>query len=202
MNANNKNYSIRPLTEEERVFAEEHHNLIYGYIRSHQLDIEEWYDILVIPYLNSVKKYFTYEKLQKYSFSLICYRTLDNARSNYFRDMNREKRCPEGGLFSYDALVDDGYKEHELGFDLVDIYVNVEKQVILKELYKEFYRRCTEYNARIADVRKIELEMLLQGYRMSEILNFLSENDMKVSGKTLFANRRVFQKIFKEVFGI
>ena len=74
MNANNKNYSIRPLTEEERVFAEEHHNLIYGYIRSHQLDIEEWYDILVIPYLNSVKKYFTYEKLQKYSFSLICYR--------------------------------------------------------------------------------------------------------------------------------
>lgn len=195
-------HTTRPLTEEERAFAEEHHNLIYGYIRSHQLDIEEWYDILVIPYLNSVKKYFTYEKLQKYSFSLICYRTLDNARSNYFRDMNREKRCPEGGLFSYDASVDDGYKEHELEFDLVDIYVNVEKQVILKELYKEFYRRCTEYNARIADVRKIELEMLLQGYRMSEILNFLSENDMKVSGKTLFVNRRVFQKIFKEVFGI
>lgn len=48
-------HTTRPLTEEERAFAEEHHNLIYGYIRSHQLDIEEWYDILVIPYLNSVK---------------------------------------------------------------------------------------------------------------------------------------------------
>lgn len=202
MNANNKNYSIRPLTEEERVFAEEHHNLMYRYMRIHRLDPEEWYDILIIPYLNAVKKYHEYERLQSLKFEQVFFRTLDSARSNYFRDMNREKNCPEGGLFSYDASVDDGYKEHELEFDLVDIYVNVERQVILKELYKEFYRRCTEYNARIAGVRKIELEMLLQGYRMSEILNFLSESDMKVSEKTLFANRRVFQKIFKEIFVI
>ena len=195
-------HTTRPLTEEEKRFAEEHHNLMYRYMKIHELDPEEWYDILIIPYLNAVKKYHQYERLQSLKFEQVFFRTLDSARSNCFRDMNREKNRPEGGLFSYDASVDDGYKEHELGFDLVDIYVNVERQVILKELYKEFYRRCTEYNARIAGIRKIELEMLLQGYRMSEILNFLSESDMKVSEKTLFANRRVFQKIFKEVFGI
>lgn len=85
-----------------------------------------------------------------------------------------------------------------ISIDAVEIKLKIDDLC----LYKEFYRRCTEYNARIAGVRKIELEMLLQGYRMSEILNFLSESDMKVSEKTLFANRRNFQKIFKEVFGI
>ena len=195
-------YTDRPLTEAEKIFAEEHHDLMYRYMRVHKLDLTEWYDILIIPYLQAVKKYHEYERLQSLKFEQVFFRTLDNARSNYWRDMNREKNCPEGGLFSYDASLDDGYEEHELGFGLVDIYVNVERQVILKELYKEFYRRCTEYNAKIAGVRKTELEMLLQGYRMSEILDFLSESDIKVSEKTLFANRRVFQKIFKEVFGI
>ena len=56
MNANNKNYSIRPLTEEERVFAEEHYSLFFYIMRNNlHLDPEEWYDILIIPYLDAVK---------------------------------------------------------------------------------------------------------------------------------------------------
>ena len=114
MNANNKNYSIRPLTEEERLFSEQHHNLIYRYMRIHELNPEEWYDILIIPYLNAVKKYHEYERLHSLKFEQVFFRTLDNARSNYFRDINREKHCPKGGLFSYDSLLDDGYEEMNL----------------------------------------------------------------------------------------
>lgn len=207
MNANNKNYSIRPLTEEERVFAEENHNLIYGYIRSHQLEIEEWYDILIIPYLNSVKKYFTYEKLQKYSFSLICYRTLDSARSNYWRDMNRKKRCPEGGLFSYDSLLDNGYEEKDFEFCLIDPYTNVERQVILKELYREFYRKCTEREAWANDIRKTELDMLIEGHTLKQILRTTLKmyggcNDDGLYSWALDNDIERFRKIFKEVFGI
>lgn len=51
-------YTDRPLTDQEKLFAEEKHDFIYTYMRMKHLDIEEWYDILVIPYLNSVKKYF------------------------------------------------------------------------------------------------------------------------------------------------
>lgn len=47
-------YTNRPLTEEEKLFAEEHHDMIYRYMRMHMLDIEEWYDILIIPYLQAV----------------------------------------------------------------------------------------------------------------------------------------------------
>lgn len=200
-------YTTRPLTKEERVFAEENHNLIYGYIRSHQLDIEEWYDILIIPYLNSVKKYFTYEKLQKYSFSLICYRTLDSARSNYFRDMNREKRCPKGGLFSYDSLLDNGYEENNFEFELIDPYTNVERQVILKELYREFYRKCTEREAWMNDIKKTELDMLIEGHTLKQILRTTLKmyggcNDDGLYSWALDNDIERFRKIFKEVFGI
>ena len=50
-------YTNRPLTEEERAFAEEHHYMIYFYANKMNLNIDEWYDCLVIPYLNAVKKY-------------------------------------------------------------------------------------------------------------------------------------------------
>ena len=200
-------HTTRPLTKEERIFAEENHNLIYGYIRSHQLDIEEWYDILIIPYLNSVKKYFTYERLQKYSFSLICYRTLDSARSNYFRDMNRDKRCPKGGLFSYDSLLDNSYEENNFEFELIDPYTNVERQVILKELYREFYRKCTEREAWMNDIKKTELDMLIEGHTLKQILKTTLKmyggcNDDGLYSWALDNDIEKFRKIFKEVFGI
>lgn len=72
MNANNKNYSIRPLTEEERVFAEEHYSLFFYIMRNNlHLDPEEWYDILIIPYLDAVKKYHEYESVRKYAFGTV-----------------------------------------------------------------------------------------------------------------------------------
>jgi len=207
MNANNKNYSIRQLTEEERAFAEEHHNLMYRYMKIHELDPEEWYDILIIPYLNAVKKYHQYERLHSLKFEQVFFRTLDNARSNYWRDMNREKRCPEGGLYSYDALLDDGYEKLNFEFDLIDIYTNVEKQVILRELYKEFYRKCTEHEEWANDIRKTELDMLIEGHTLKQILRTTLKmyggcNDDGLYSWALDNDIERFRKIFKEVFGI
>lgn len=38
-------YTDRPLTEEEKIFAEEHHDMIYRYLRIHGLSIDPWYDM-------------------------------------------------------------------------------------------------------------------------------------------------------------
>lgn len=35
------------------------------------LDPEEWYDILIIPYLDAVKKYHEYESVRKYAFGTV-----------------------------------------------------------------------------------------------------------------------------------
>lgn len=69
MNANNKNYSIRPLTEKERLFAEENYSLFFYIMKNNlHLDPEEWYGILIIPYLDAVKKYHEYESARQYAF--------------------------------------------------------------------------------------------------------------------------------------
>lgn len=200
-------YTDRPLSEEEKLFAEEHHNLMYRYMRLHKLNVEEWYDILIIPYLQAVKKYHEYERLHKLKFEQVFFRTLDSARSNYWRDLNRPKNCPEGGLFSYDAILDDGYVEHDFEFCLIDPYTNVERQVILKELYREFYRKCTEREAWASDIRKTELDMLLEGYTLKQILKATLKKYGGCDDDSLYTwaldnDIEKFRKIFKEVFGI
>ena len=56
-------YTDRPLTAEEREFAAEHHGLIYRYMKNMKLDPEEWYDLLIVDYLQSVKRYFSNPQL-------------------------------------------------------------------------------------------------------------------------------------------
>ena len=57
-------YESRPLTEEEKAFSVDNHNLFLWYINKHRLDKDEWYDILIIPYLTTIKKYFSIPRLQ------------------------------------------------------------------------------------------------------------------------------------------
>ena len=96
-----RDYAKRPFTEEEQAFAEENHELMYKYKKAYKLDLEEWYDVLIIPYLQVVKKYFSYPDLRKYKFEQICFRTLDSARKNYLIKAERMKCYPSGNYFYY-----------------------------------------------------------------------------------------------------
>lgn len=170
-------YTDRPLTEEEKIFAEEHHNMIYRYLRIHELSIDPWYDILIIPYLQAVKKYHTYEQLQKLKFDQIFFRTLDNARSNYYRDMNRQKRRPEGKVVSFDEAISPIYGDNEHGAcmeilgGLSDNYHNtIEHQVIDK---LELDNLLEEFNI---DNQKTIFELIIIGYPPKEIKRLLQIN--------------------------
>ena len=96
-----RDYAEHPLTEEEQDFAEENHELMYKYMKAYKLDLEEWYDVLIIPYLQAVKKYFSYSDLRKYKFERICFRTLDSARKNHWIKSERMKCYPDGNYFYY-----------------------------------------------------------------------------------------------------
>ena len=96
-----RDYAKRPLTEEEQVFAEENHELIYKDMKAYKLDLEEWYDVLIIPYLQAVKKYFSYLDLREYKFEKICFRILDSARKNHWIKAERRKCYPSGKYFYY-----------------------------------------------------------------------------------------------------
>lgn len=74
-------YTDRPLTEEEKIFAEEHHDFLYIYMRNRHLLIEEWYDLLVIPYLQAVKSIVQDQSCKKHMY-------LNRLPTKYYRVHN------------------------------------------------------------------------------------------------------------------
>ena len=48
---------MHPLTEEQRIFAEKHHDFIYQYLNGRHLNIEDYYDTAVFGYLEAVQDY-------------------------------------------------------------------------------------------------------------------------------------------------
>ena len=47
-----------PLTEQQKIFATEHHKLIYRFMHSKKLDSREWYDVVAIGYMKAVLLWF------------------------------------------------------------------------------------------------------------------------------------------------
>lgn len=173
MNANNKNYSIRPLTAEERVFAadEGNYNYLFFYMRKWRLDPEKWYDILIEPYLNAVKKYHEYETARQYAFSTVLKNMLRTAIAKQLKMERAIKRIPENMLCSLDYTEqgDNPFAEYTskaLEDYWIDCKQQTEKIVLDKEMLAEILFGLDDEQGRI-------FEMLLEGYSKKEIGNQL-----------------------------
>lgn len=94
-----------PLTKEQRDFATKWHNLIYSYLHSKELPEEEYYDIVVFGFLRAVKEFLSKPDLQqKYSFSTIAWRKMEDSLFDYYRGQSRQKRqAYVVSLHSYDG---------------------------------------------------------------------------------------------------
>lgn len=167
MKANEVNYD-RPLTEEERVFSAnlENYDWLFKYMSINKLDQEEWYDILILHYLRAVKKYLNIPHLQQYEFSTILFRTLDNARINYFRDMNREKRMPSGGIVSLDWEEDSMNGKRTAPMTWIDLKQSVEKTVM-------YHKMISEILSNLNDVQAEIFKMTMEEYNREEIKRYL-----------------------------
>ena len=205
--------NMEPLTAEEKAFSADmgNYNQFFKYMKINKLDQEEWYDILILHYLRAVKKYLNIPHLQQYEFGAVLFKTLDSARSNYCKAMTTQKRMPEGGIYSFDiVLEDDKGKGFHVDSWLIDRKASVEKQVIFKEMFKEFYKRCTTYEddfwgneGEVNEYLKCELDLLIEGY--SEYQTWKKTEKQFPYGYTLYNLERDiegFRRIFKEVFGI
>lgn len=205
--------NMEPLTAEEKAFSAdlENYDQFFKYMKINKLDQEEWYDILILHYLRAVKKYLNIPHLQQYEFGAVLFKTLDSARSNYCKAMTTQKRMPEGGIYSFDiVLEDDKGKGFHVDSWLIDRKASVEKQVIFKEMFKEFYKRCTTYEddfwgneGEVNEYLKCELDLLIKGY--SQYQTWRKTEKQFPYGYTLYNLERDiegFRRIFKEVFGI
>lgn len=199
---------MEPLTAEEKAFSAdlENYNQFFKYMRMNKLDQEEWYDILILHYLRVVKKYLNIPHLQQYEFGAVLFKTLDSARSNHYKSMTTQKRMPDGGLVSLDYTMEDG---SQIEAWLEDRKISVEKQIIFKEMFKEFYKRCITYDDdfwgkdEVNEYLKCELDLLMEGY--SQYQTWRRTEKRFPYGYTLCSLERDiegFRRIFKEVFGI
>ncbi|WP_070090111.1 RNA polymerase sigma factor [Merdimonas faecis] len=83
---------IHKLTEQERSFAEVHHDMIYRFLTHFHLSEDDYYDVVVFGYLLAVQEYVSLEPLQDYSFSTIAWTRMLHSLSEYNRYVNRSKR--------------------------------------------------------------------------------------------------------------
>ena len=49
---------LRSMTQEEREFAEQHHNMVIDYLRCKHLPMDDFYDIVIFGYPSAVQQYF------------------------------------------------------------------------------------------------------------------------------------------------
>ena len=165
MKGRKADYTDRPLTNEEKVFSAnlENYNQFFKYMRIHKLDQEEWYDILIIPYLQAVKKYLSIPRLQQYDFGAVLFKTLDSARSNYYRNQNRQKKVPLNMICSLDWEMDDmNCKKKMASWMWIDTKQSVEKDILDKEVI-------TEVLLLLNDMQKVILIKMLEGYTQNSI---------------------------------
>ena len=74
-----------PLTKEQQDFAAEHHGLVYKFLNDNHLPENEFYDVVIFPYLKAVQDYCNSASAQKYSFSTIAIRQMKFRLYDYFR---------------------------------------------------------------------------------------------------------------------
>lgn len=79
------NSAPEPLTEAQRQFAAEHHNLIYSFLYEKGWDVDEYYDIAAFGFLRSVIRYCNIPSLSRYAFSTIAWRAMGQSIASYRR---------------------------------------------------------------------------------------------------------------------
>ena len=79
------------LTERQRLFATEHHNVLEEFLRTRGLDYDDYYDVVVFKFLKAVKQYDEIERLRKQTFEDIAVSLMQMAVDNHRRALKAER---------------------------------------------------------------------------------------------------------------
>ena len=88
------------MTQEQKDFTEANHNLIYSFMNLHNLNSEEYYDVLAISLCNAA---ITFDKDKGFTFSTYAFKCMQNEIFKEGRTKLLKRRIPEGLIYSLDA---------------------------------------------------------------------------------------------------
>lgn len=142
-------HKLQPLTETEKRFAEENHNLVYGFLHRYNYSIEECYNVVIFGFLKAVQIYNRRKDLQeKYDFPFIAWQYMRSEIGNNTRTENSQKRKPTEGVISLDAE----YAEAEKFYNVVS-GKSAEDDVMEVELLNDIMENLSELQRKIAQLK-------------------------------------------------
>ena len=94
--------NMRTLTEEQKIFAEQHHVLVERFLWKNHLERSEFYDVVIFGYLEAVQEYLEKPELSKYPFSSIAWRKMKYCMINEYIYRNCPKRNAPMGTYRED----------------------------------------------------------------------------------------------------
>ena len=138
--------ALRPMTPEEREFAEQKHNLVISFLRCKYLPMDDFYDIVIFGYLSAVQQYFR-NPPAGVTFKAMAFRAM---RDSILRDGEynaRAKRC------AYIISLDD--------MNVQDPKQDTERQIEGKALLEQVVSVATPKEAKI-------ISFLMDGFALRE----------------------------------
>lgn len=112
---------LHTLTDAQKSFAEEHHDLVFDYLRLRGLE-EDYYDVVILRYLTAVQQYDLRPELRQYQFRTIAYQAMRSALNNHFSRQAREG----GRVLSLDFSSPDGTLHDRLAADTPPVHSYLE----------------------------------------------------------------------------
>lgn len=143
--------ALRPMTQEERQFAEENHSLVAEFIHKKRLSTDDFYDIVIFGYLSAVQQYFR-NPPAGVEFKAMAFRAMKDSILREGEYNARAKRC--GSVVSLDT---DG---------IPDPKQDVEWQTERKALLEQAAKVATPKEAKI-------IRLLVDGFALHEAARFL-----------------------------
>ena len=145
--------ALRPMTQEEREFAEQKHDLVIDFLRYRHLSMDDCYDIVIFGYLSAVQQYFR-NPPAGVAFEAMAVRAM---KDSILRDSEYHSRAKRSGVA---VSLDD------VGSTLTDPRQDTERQVEGKALLERVVSVATPKEAKI-------VHLLMNGFVLREAAQLL-----------------------------
>ncbi|MDL2253336.1 hypothetical protein LJC49_04595 [Ruminococcaceae bacterium OttesenSCG-928-I18] len=123
---------LTPLSEEERKFAEEHHDIVLEFLHQKRRRFDEYYDVVIFGYLKAVKLWFSKSEIQRHTFNAIAMKRMFGELQHHARDSKRPIRQAPDTVLSLDMeMTESGIGFYDLLPDPDNFVKRVEQQEVI-----------------------------------------------------------------------
>lgn len=176
---------LPPYTKNELdCFITENHNLIYSFLKSRNLTIDDYYDIAAIGLVRAAQ---TFQEEKSSKFSSYAYFVMWNEIKNEWRKNSAQHRETQKYLVSYNQNIKNNSEDGKIIFldCLPDKNCDIENETVIKIVLKNFFDKIKN------EKEKKILCKFISGYKQREIAEEFNVTPSNIS--------RIINKLLKQL---